>query len=277
MNEANQTTTASSNQNISIYDYRCDMESAIPKDIQVFRGESVKIVASLYDNNQKQSPTGTASFYWQTKEMEVENQWWIKTATITEDGDLEVVFDSSTQDNGSDSYTWFFGISTEEGVNTRAHGTIHMRYGIGLPNELPLPTQIIDFDVVEVLNPPWVPLIDGKVSTSGDTMTGPLNINQEGVNLLLDPLEVSFYDGTKIEPSKVTIVGDHNRKVEINSWGVEVFGGNQEVGNPITWPDNFGKFALVSQLPGFETWTFEVVVSGATQTVTKKVAIYPQQ
>ena len=137
---------------------------AQPAVFEAYHGESLDLAATLqsYGKPVEIDPQAEWHIYWQTNGMA--DAWWSapvpppvpgRTAERSETAEGRVVTATFTpaMDPGAPAVNGFIG---SPGNNYRAAFTIRFRHAPGaLPNALPLPTPVIDFAKVRVLNPPW--------------------------------------------------------------------------------------------------------------------------
>ena len=133
---------------------------AQPAQFEAFQGETLTLEASLQSYGKPLELSGLASLYWQTNGMG--SAYWEATASVNSNR-LSAVF-TPEMDVGAKVYNCFIGVP---GTIYHAAFQLRLRPSPGaLPNVLPLPTPVIDFAKVRVLNPPWESGGGGGVSTN---------------------------------------------------------------------------------------------------------------
>ena len=151
-----------------------------PAVFDVVRGESIALEATLqsYGKPLETAPEDAWRIYWQTNGMG--STWWSAPARAT--GNVLRASWTPAMDPGAPAVTGFIGST---GDNYRASFQLRFRHGPGaLPNALPLPTPVIDFARVRVLNPPWgggcgtntVVLTNGTLRTLGGKEITPTDV-----------------------------------------------------------------------------------------------------
>ena len=111
----------------------------------VYHGETV-----LFEVTFKRPSNETMTFFWQEQGMG--DSYWSESCTTVGDGVYRAVF-TPQMDTGAKVFNCFIG---RPGMIYRAVFQLRMKQSPGaLPNALPLPTPVIDFARIHVLNPPW--------------------------------------------------------------------------------------------------------------------------
>ena len=111
----------------------------------VYHGETV-----LFEVTFKRPSNETMTFFWQEQGMG--DSYWSESCTTVGDGVYRAVF-TPQMDTGAKVFNCFIG---RPGMIYRAVFQLRMKQSPGaLPNALPLPTPVIDFSRIHVLNPPW--------------------------------------------------------------------------------------------------------------------------
>ena len=128
----------------------------------VYHGETV-----LFEVTFKRPSNETMTFFWQEQGMG--DSYWSESCTTVGDGVYRAVF-TPQMDTGAKVFNCFIG---RPGMIYRAVFQLRMKQSPGaLPNALPLPTPVIDFAQVRVLNPPWPNSDD--VRQIADSVVGPV-------------------------------------------------------------------------------------------------------
>lgn len=137
-----------------------------PAVFEAYQGETLTFEAALQSHGKPLAAPVNYSFFWQTNGMG-STYWEVKVrgegeqrnnSTVHLDlspSPTNVLFAtwSPEMDVGAKVYNCFIGSPSN---NYRAAFQLRLRPSPGaLPNALPLPTPVIDFDRVRVLNPPW--------------------------------------------------------------------------------------------------------------------------
>ena len=122
---------------------------AQPATFEAYQGEALAFEAALQSAGKPLELSGIAALYWQTNGMG--SAYWETTAAVNSNL-LSAVW-TPEMDVGARVYNCFIGIP---GKVYRAAFQLRLRPSPGAdPNALPLPTPVIDFAKVRVLNPPW--------------------------------------------------------------------------------------------------------------------------
>ena len=133
---------------------------ATPAVFEAYQGETIEFEARLQNAGKPLAAPAECSFYWQTNGMG--SAYWSAPASAT--SNLLSATWSPSMDVGARVYNCFIGSPSN---NYHAAFQLRLRPSPGAtPNALPLPTPVIDFARVTVLNPPWptnaVPTVDGS-------------------------------------------------------------------------------------------------------------------
>ena len=131
---------------------------ATPAQFEAYQGETLDFEAALQSYGKPLESPSNYSLYWQTNGMG--STYWsvpctVPSASSPTGAGTNVIFAtwSPTNDVGAKVYNCFIG---QPGTIYHAAFQLRLRPSPGaLPNELPLPTPVIDFAKVTVLNPPW--------------------------------------------------------------------------------------------------------------------------
>lgn len=131
-------------------EWAVDVARVKPHQIQAYHGDTMELKATYWLNGVPFDVSGESfRLYWQTNAME--EIYWSADATAASNT-VSATF-ANTMDPGAPIVYGFLGST---GGNYRASFAIRFSPGPGaVPNALPLPAPVIDFDKVEVLNPPW--------------------------------------------------------------------------------------------------------------------------
>ena len=122
-----------------------DPDQSVVNYFDVYHGETV-----LFEVTFKRPSNETMTFFWQEQGMG--ESYWSERCTTVGDGVYRAVF-TPQMDSGAKVFNCFIG---RPGMIYRAVFQLRMKQSPGaLPNALPLPTPVIDFARVRVLNPPW--------------------------------------------------------------------------------------------------------------------------
>ena len=122
---------------------------ATPAQFEAYQGETLALEAALQSYGKPLETSGIAALYWQTNGMG--SAYWQTTAAVNSNR-LSAVF-TPEMDVGAKVYNCFIG---QPGTIYHAAFQLRLRPSPGAsPNVLPLPTPVIDFAKVTVLNPPW--------------------------------------------------------------------------------------------------------------------------
>ena len=122
---------------------------AQPATFEAYQGETLAFEAALQSAGKPLELSGISALYWQTNGMG--SAYWETTAAVNSNR-LSAVW-TPEMDVGAKVYNCFIGIP---GTIYHAAFQLRLRPSPGaLPNALPIPTPVIDFARVRVLNPPW--------------------------------------------------------------------------------------------------------------------------
>ena len=139
-----------------------------PATFDVVRGETVALEATMQSGGKPFAmDSEPVCIFWQTNGMG--SAWWTAPCVATASspsGPTNILSATFTpeMDPGASSVIGFLGSS---GSIYRAAFQLRFRHGPGAhPNDLPLPTPVIDFSRVTVLNPPWSGGGSGGVDTN---------------------------------------------------------------------------------------------------------------
>ena len=121
-----------------------------PAVFEAYQGETLELEATLQSYGKPiTNALQDVRIYWQTNGMG--SAYW--SAPASADGNTLRATWTPSMDVGARAYNCFIGSPTN---NYRAAFQLRLRPSPGaLPNALPLPTPVIDFARVRVLNPPW--------------------------------------------------------------------------------------------------------------------------
>ena len=120
-----------------------------PAQFEAYHGETLTLEATLQSSGKPIALSGLVALYWQTNGMG--SAYWEASAAVNSNR-LSAVW-TPEMDIGANVYNCFIG---QPGKIYRAAFQLRLRPSPGaLPNVLPLPTPVIDFAKVRVLNPPW--------------------------------------------------------------------------------------------------------------------------
>lgn len=150
---------------------RWPVETSRPSEnfVQVYQGEAVRLTCTLLEYGKPMNLSEAAGeFYWQPCTTDDPTRWWtLPSADVDVDGaTVSVLFNAATMDDGHGSYRCFFRLTTTDGSVYRANGVVAMLPSPGsVPNEIPFPPRVIDFDSVVVENAPWA--VDGILKGDG--------------------------------------------------------------------------------------------------------------
>ena len=133
---------------------------ATPAQFEAYQGETLDLEASLQSYGKPVELTGIAALYWQTNGMD--STYWEASAAVNSNR-MSAVW-TPEMDVGAKVYNCFIG---QPGTIYHAAFQLRLRPSPGAtPNVLPLPTPVIDFAKVRVLNPPWEGGGGGGVNTN---------------------------------------------------------------------------------------------------------------
>lgn len=134
-------TAASASAEGLAFKWRTEVSSAAPYDAQAMQGESFTLEATLVQYGQPMAGEATATFYYQTKDME-KHQWYTAPAAwASATGTVSATW-TPAMDVGTTAYRWFFGIDTAQGHNYRAYGTLRLKPSPGFSPALLEPIDL---------------------------------------------------------------------------------------------------------------------------------------
>lgn len=123
------------------FKWRTEVSSAAPYDAQAMQGESFTLEATLVQYGQPMAGEATATFYYQTKDME-KHQWYTAPAAwANATGTVSATW-TPAMDVGTTAYRWFFGVDTAEGKNYRVFGTLRLKASPGFSPAILQPTDL---------------------------------------------------------------------------------------------------------------------------------------
>lgn len=122
-----------------------DPDQSVVNYFDVYHGETV-----LFEVTFKRPSNETMTFFWQEQGMG--DSYWSERCTTVGDGVYRAVF-TPQMDSGAKVFNCFIG---RPGMIYRAVFQLRMKQSPGaVPNEIPLPAKVIDFNQITVLNAPW--------------------------------------------------------------------------------------------------------------------------
>ena len=143
-----------------------ETSAANPVTFDQFAGATYDLEASMQSRGKPLAVPGDPQLFWQTNGMG--SAWW--TAPATASGNVFRATWTPRCDVGAKVYNCFIGIN---GTTYNAAFQLRLRPSPGAtPNALPLPTPVIDFAKVHVLNPPW---LDGSNFVTRTELTAATN------------------------------------------------------------------------------------------------------
>lgn len=123
-----------------------DPDQSVVNYFDVYHGETV-----LFEVTFKRPSNETMTFFWQEQGMG--DSYWSESCTTVGNGVYHAAF-TPQMDTGAKVFNCFIG---RPGMIYRAVIQLRMKQSPGaLPNALPLPAKVIDFNQVTVKNAPWV-------------------------------------------------------------------------------------------------------------------------
>ena len=128
-----------------------------PATFEAYQGETLALEAALQSYGKPLAAPDNYAIYWQTNGMGT--AWWsMSCASASSPTNVLHAVWSPDMDVGARAYNCFIG---QTGTIFHAAFQLRLRPSPGaVPNELPLPTPVIDFARVTVLNPPWTGGVD---------------------------------------------------------------------------------------------------------------------
>ena len=206
-----------------------DFENNAPVVLNVWRGDTRALTAQTGLT----SLTNDAMFYWQSADMQ--SLWYSTNATVAASGDVTAVWDSG-MDAGDSYYTFFF----RAGGVYCPRGTIKMQGSPGaVPNDLPLPTLRIDFDLIETLNAPWATPAD--VATAVDTF---IELDPQATPIATNALAIA-QAAIKVEADKKALQLYHYGSPDITPTRADAFGFDPGTGTITSYDFALGGPAVV--------------------------------
>lgn len=193
------------------FKWRTEVSSAAPYDAQAMQGESFTLEATLVQYGQPMAGEATATFYYQTKDME-KHQWYTAPAAwASATGTVSATW-TPAMDVGTTAYRWFFGVDTAEGKNYRVFGTLRLKASPGFSPATLTPTDIRAELTAEILAElqAWA---EGTLATqealdseaaAREEADGAIT---EAVNAIQDDLSTHNHDGAYLKLTGGTMSG----------------------------------------------------------------------
>ena len=137
------------------------------------QGETFDLVAEAIQYGEPLIGEASATFYWQTPDMEA-SSWYAQPAQWDADAATASVTWTPKMDVGSSAYRFFFCVSSEAGKNYRLYGTIRLKPSPGIAPAALVPEDIRDelADQIAADVKAWADTRYLKLT--GGTVTGPI-------------------------------------------------------------------------------------------------------
>lgn len=199
---------------IPVLRWRCDIARPAPRALQIYRGETARLECLLTLQGAPATiPAGaTALIAWQSRDMGA--SWYTAPATVDVPRGAVYADFTPAMDSGAAEFRAFLRVDGGEGsgICYRAAALLQMLDSPGAEiNVLPIPPLVLDFDKVEVLNPPYytkaeadalladkADLVNGKVPESQlpPSASGVSSVNGETGDVTLDAADVGALPAT---------------------------------------------------------------------------------
>lgn len=199
---------------IPVLRWRCDIARPAPRALQIYRGETARLECLLTLQGAPATiPAGaTALIAWQSRDMGA--SWYTAPATVDVPRGAVYADFTPAMDSGAAEFRAFLRVDGGEGsgICYRAAALLQMLDSPGAEiNVLPIPPLVLDFDKVEVLNPPYytkaeadalladkADLVNGKVPESQlpHSASGVSSVNGETGDVVLDAADVGALPAT---------------------------------------------------------------------------------
>lgn len=138
-----------------------DTAGSLPIDIHAMHGESILLNVELrnYGEPITTSEQLTCKTYYQELDTASPNEWYESDdAVILHEDDNTAVefFWSDKLDGGADAYRYFIRLENGDSISYAIRGNIYLAASPGFtPNEIELPTKVLDFAGIDVRNAPY--------------------------------------------------------------------------------------------------------------------------
>lgn len=150
-----------------------EISEALPFAANAMQGETFGLVAEALQYGAPLTGEASATFYWQTPDMEA-SSWYAQPAQWDADAATASVTWTPKMDVGSSAYRFFFCVSSEAGKNYRLYGTIRLKQSPGIAPAALVPVDIRD-ELADQIAADVIGEIDGRyLKLTGGDVTGPI-------------------------------------------------------------------------------------------------------
>ena len=150
-----------------------EISEALPFAANAMQGETFDLVAEAIQYGEPLIGEASATFYWQTPDMEA-SSWYAQPAQWDADAATASVTWTPAMDVGSSAYRFFFCVSSEAGKNYRLYGTIRLKPSPGFSPAALEPVDVRDELAAEIADD-VIGEIDGRyLKLTGGDVTGPI-------------------------------------------------------------------------------------------------------
>ena len=158
---------------INKFKYQIDLAYPRSIDLTVMHGESIELDIDITINGEPWTSTSnTIEMLWQDPSMG--DSWY--TTTASRIGSTVTVDWKGSLDTGAELYRWFIRLKGPgDDQSYRVYGKFRMQKSPGfVPNQLPKPTNTLDFSSFEVVNAPYYTkeYLDAELNSIKTKLTG---------------------------------------------------------------------------------------------------------
>lgn len=158
---------------INKFKYQIDLAYPRSIDLTVMHGESIELDIDITINGEPWTSTSNAiELLWQDPSMG--DSWYTTRASRT--GSTVTVDWKGSMDTGAELYRWFIRLTGPgEDQSYRVYGKFRMQKSPGfVPNQLPKPTNTLDFRAFTVINAPYYTktYLDAELNSINTRLTG---------------------------------------------------------------------------------------------------------
>lgn len=158
---------------INKFSYAIDLAYPRSIDLTVMHGESIELDIDITINGEPWTSTSnTIEMLWQEPSMN--DSWYTTTASRT--GSTVTVDWKGSMDTGAELYRWFIRLTGPgDDQSYRVYGKFRMQKSPGfVPNQLPKPTNTLDFRAFTVVNAPYYTkdYLDAELKSINTRITG---------------------------------------------------------------------------------------------------------
>lgn len=148
-----------------------EISEALPFAANAMQGETFGLVAEALQYGAPLTGEASATFYWQTPDMEA-SSWYAQPAQWDADAATASVTWTPKMDVGSSAYRFFFCVSSEAGKNYRLYGTIRLKPSPGFDPAALEPVDVRD-EIAAEITADVIGEIDGRYLSEESDPTVP--------------------------------------------------------------------------------------------------------